>query len=74
MNFEPNVGDMDRMARFVLAAVLIVVGFLFLAAPLSYVAYVIAIILIATGATRRCGLYTVAGINTMEKKAAGSKK
>jgi len=72
--FEKNVGNTDRMLRYVLAVVCIFIGYFLLAAPLSYVAYFLALVLLITGTTRSCGAYSVLGINTMEKNAAAEKK
>ncbi|MCI0503357.1 DUF2892 domain-containing protein [Candidatus Micrarchaeota archaeon] len=66
---EKNVGKTDRIVRVVLGVVVAALGFTYLAAPLSYVAYLIALILLFTGAYGTCGLYTLVGINTSEKPA-----
>lgn len=68
MKFDRNVGDVDRMIRFGAAAVLIVAGYLLLASPLNYAAYVVALIMIGTGATKRCALYSLVGVSTMKKE------
>ncbi len=65
--FEKNVGNTDRLLRFVLAVVLAAAGYFMLSEPLNYAAYAVALILLFTGTTRSCGAYTVLGINTMEK-------
>jgi hypothetical protein len=66
---EKNVGNTDRVIRFVLAVVFLASGLFMLAAPLSYVAYLLAAIMLFTGAMRTCGAYSVLGISTVEKQA-----
>jgi uncharacterized protein (DUF486 family) len=67
--FEKNVGNLDRMIRVVAGLVFAGVGFLYLAEPLNYIAYFVALIMFVTAATKSCALYSVAGLSTMEKKA-----
>lgn len=65
-----NVGDTDRLARIVLGAILGTVSLAILggaveAAPvISAVLGVLALILLVTGATSTCGLYSALGIST----------
>jgi len=70
LNMAKNVGDTDRLARIVLGAVLGTVSLAILggaieAAPvISAVLGVLALILLVTGATSTCGLYSALGIST----------
>lgn len=66
--FEKNIGNTDRMVRFALALVFVGAGVFLLQEPLNYIAYLLALVMIFTGATRSCGAYTLIGINTLEKK------
>lgn len=64
-----NVGTTDRALRLGVGALLILVALfsgwgLFAAAVVKYGAVVIGLILMATGAFRFCGLYTLLGVNT----------
>ncbi|GEM_PF-701178 len=66
MKLGKTVGNTDRMIRYVVAAVLAVAGFL-LTFPMNIVAYLVALILLVTGYTKTCALYSILGINTLEK-------
>ena len=78
---EPNVGGYDRTARLVIGTVLLVAGvagyagFVWVAyGPLpqaltSAALGVIGIVLLVTGATQRCVLNKILGVNTCERKA-----
>lgn len=64
-----NVGTTDRALRLGVGALLILVALfsgwgLFAAAVVKYGVVVIGLILMATGAFRFCGLYTLLGVNT----------
>lgn len=66
-----NVGSADRMIRFVLGAILIVVPFLPFAAGLfadwgawKYAVTVVGLVMVATAAMRFCPAYTLLGIRT----------
>jgi len=65
-----NVGSTDRIARIVAGAVLgavslgILAGGTSLPTLLSPVLGVVALVLLATAATRTCGLYAVLGLDT----------
>ncbi len=63
---KKNVGKVDQMIRYVLAAVLLVVGILLFNSLtwLAIVLFVLAAISVVTGAIGFCGLYTLLGINT----------
>lgn len=65
---EKNVGKTDRIARVVLGAALIIVGYLALAEPFSYIAMLVGLVLIGTGVFQTCALYSILGINTCKAK------
>ncbi len=71
MKFGITVGNTDRMIRYVAAVILFVAGIFFLGSPLDLVAYLVALILVVTGYTKTCALYSILGINTLEKKKQG---
>ena len=62
---KPNVGGIDRIGRFVIGVVLLIVG---LAAPVSamwqIVALVVAAIALITAVVQFCPLNALLGINT----------
>ncbi|MBC5793338.1 MAG: DUF2892 domain-containing protein [Nanohaloarchaea archaeon] len=74
---EENVGDTDSLVRIVVGAVagLLSLGILADVLPASMnlpeiaspILGIIAIALLATGFTSKCGLYSALGINTSEK-------
>jgi hypothetical protein len=67
---EKNVGMIDRVVRIVLGIVLIAVFVLnMVAAPWSYLVALIGLIGLVTGAVGTCPLYSLLGMNTLEKKA-----
>lgn len=72
MKLQKNVGSTDKLIRYVLSAVLVVVGFLLLNQVLwlSIALFVFALALTLTALFSFCGLYTLFGINTckLEKK------
>lgn len=65
-----NEGTADRAVRVVLGAALLWLGYLsgLLSSPWSTVAVVAGVVLIITGITGFCGLYSVLGINTCPVK------
>ncbi len=67
----PNVGSLDRAARFVLGAILLVAPFLpplagFFAAwgLWKFTLVAVGIVMLATAALRFCPLYTLLGVRT----------
>lgn len=64
-----NLGTTDRAVRtFVVAPVLVVVGVLVgPAAALSWVAYALAGVMVATSAVRWCPLYSLFGVSTCRR-------
>lgn len=69
MEFKKNIGAADRAVRAVVGLVL---AWLFatnsISAPLSYIALIVAIAMLATSAMGSCYLYTLLKINTAGKK------
>lgn len=66
--FEKNVGGIDRIVRLALGLALLGAGYIFVAAPLSYVVMLLGLVLLLTGIMRTCLLYNLVGVNTAEKK------
>lgn len=60
---KENVGMIDRMVRFILAIIFIILGFMY-----SAWWFVPAAIALITGLLGWCGLYAVLGINTCNTK------
>ena len=67
--FEKNVGNSDRIVRFIFAVAFAVVGFYGMSPPWSFLAYAFAVILLFTGAAGTCAAYSLIGINTAKKQA-----
>ncbi len=67
---ETSEGTVDRVVRIVFGLVLIYVGFaqIVTAGILTYVIATVGLIMLVTGATGHCQLYTLAGINTCKIK------
>lgn len=67
---ETNEGTVDRVIRVVLGSILIYTGAIQmdLSGVLAYIVVLVGLILLITGTTGFCGLYTVIGINTLKKK------
>ncbi|WP_254767296.1 YgaP-like transmembrane domain [Salinilacihabitans rarus] len=70
---ETNVGEFDRLARFAIGTLLLLVGVAALADALAVgtavgaVALVVGVVLVATGATRSCLLYQIVGVDTCSR-------
>ncbi len=64
-----NVGGVDRMGRFIVGAVLLIIGFL---APLTtgwqIVVFVVAAIALITAIVRYCPANAILGINTCRRE------
>ena len=67
---KKNEGTADRVIRVILGFILIYIGAIQmgLSGVLAYIVVLVGIILLITGTTGFCGLYTVIGINTLKKK------
>jgi hypothetical protein len=62
---KANIGNAERMIRFILGAILLAVGFYLPLHPYVMIAVVAAgVIAIITAAVRFCPLWAVFGINT----------
>lgn len=72
MKIKQNVGSTDKLIRYALAALLVLVGVLLwnTAMAVSIAMFVFALVLTLTALFSFCGLYTLFGINTckLEKK------
>ena len=69
MTGEKNIGMVDKNTRMVLGSVLIIGSILGLInPPWRYLLLLIGIILLVTGITGTCPLYSILGINTLEKR------
>ncbi len=66
---ERNVGMTDRLVRVVLGIILLGLFVLnYIPSPWSYLTAFIGLVLLITGAVGTCGLYSILGISTIEKK------
>ncbi|NOR60526.1 MAG: DUF2892 domain-containing protein [Methanosarcinales archaeon] len=67
---KKNEGTADRVIRVILGFILIYIGAIQmgLSGVLAYIVVLVGLILLITGTTGFCGLYTVIGINTLKKK------
>jgi len=65
---KPNEGKTDRTIRVILGVILLGLALLSLTGVAQIVAIVAGVIALVTGAIGFCGLYTVLGISTLEKK------
>ena len=67
---KKNEGTADRVIRVILGFILIYIGAIQmgLSGVLAYIVVLVGLILLITGTTGLCGLYTVIGINTLKKK------
>ncbi|MFA6801181.1 MAG: DUF2892 domain-containing protein [Acholeplasmataceae bacterium] len=65
---KKNVGRVDKMVRYGLAIVFLVVGAILYdnLMVLSIILFVLALIMVVTSAMSFCGLYRLFGINTCE--------
>lgn len=70
-----NVCGIDRAARVVVGLLIIAFGIfkLFGGGPWGYIIIVVGIIMFATGAVGRCGLYVPFGISTCPKDKTGDR-
>ena len=64
-----NVGSIDKIVRFIVAAVAIWAAYTGqVSSPWDYVLYVVAIIMVLTALTSTCPLWLVTGIKTLKSK------
>ncbi|NYZ73850.1 DUF2892 domain-containing protein [Candidatus Micrarchaeota archaeon] len=71
---EKNVGMIDRSVRLGAGIALIVGGLVYFAGLVSYVVALVGLILLVTGITSSCGIYSLLGISTAGKTAASAPK
>ncbi len=64
-----NEGTWDRIIRVILGLILFYVGYAMVSAPWNYVAYVLGLILVVTGAIGYCLLYSLFKIDTSGSKS-----
>jgi hypothetical protein len=65
VSMESNVGKIDRIFRLIFGVAFVLVGLIYLAAPISYVVVVVGLILLVTGLVGYCSVYSILGINTV---------
>jgi len=64
-----NIGNIDKLVRFIIAAVAIWAAFTQqVASPWDYVLYAVAAIMILTALVGTCPIWLVAGIKTLKSK------
>lgn len=57
---KQNVGDMDRIIRFALGALLIAIGYF----QMMWWLVIVGVVVVLTGVFRRCGAYALFGVST----------
>lgn len=62
-----NVGSVDRALRVVVGIALVLAGWLGSGGALGIILIVVGLVLIVTGLMSRCPIYSVAGLDTVEK-------
>lgn len=66
---KKNVGSIDKIVRFVIAAVAIWAAYTGqVASPWNYVLYAVAVIMVATALISTCPIWLITGINTLKLK------
>lgn len=64
---KPNIGQTDRIIRFVVGIVLLLIGLFVVTGALQVILILLGAILLATAAIRVCPLYMPFKINTLKK-------
>ena len=64
---KENVGTVDRSLRVVFGIALFFVGWLSSGGALDIVLMVVGVVLVVTGLVSSCPIYSVLGLNTVEK-------
>ena len=59
MQLKKNVGTLDQIIRYGLAAIFLVLGF-----TVSYFFLIVTVVMVLTAIFKFCGLYRIFGINT----------
>ncbi len=62
-----NEGLIDRLSRFLLAEILAILAWFWLAGTIQIIAYILAAIMLVTAVLGFCGLYQILGINTNKR-------
>lgn len=66
---KKNVGNIDKIVRFIVAAVAIWAAYTHqVASPWDYVLYIVALIMIVTALMSTCPIWIVFGINSLKSK------
>jgi len=68
MMFKMNEGAVDRLIRVLAGIVLLYTGYFYFAGAVRVVFYVLAFLIVATGAVGYCGLYQLMGWSTIKAK------
>lgn len=69
---KKNVGNIDKIVRFIVAAVAIWAAYTGqVSSPWDYVLYAVAIIMVLTALMGTCPIWIVFGINTIKSKLKG---
>jgi hypothetical protein len=64
-----NVGSKDAMIRYILAAILVVLGiYMGATSGLSILLYIVAFVLVVTAYVKVCPIWKILKINTLDKK------
>lgn len=61
---KKNVGNVDRVVRFIIGVILLLVGLLDMKGVAQIIFIVLAIAMFATSAFRLCSVYKIFGIST----------
>ncbi len=64
-----NEGSLDRLLRVLLSVIIVSGAYYWLSGTLQIVLYVLGVILLGTAFTGYCALYTLAGIDTLQKRS-----
>ena len=69
---KKNVGNIDKIVRFIVAAVAIWAAYTHqVASPWDYVLYVVAAIMVITAVASTCPLWIIFGVDTLKAKLKG---
>lgn len=66
---KKNVGSVDKVVRYIIAAVAIWAAYTHqVASPWNYVLYVVAVIMVLTALVGTCPIWLATGMNTLKSK------
>ena len=69
---KKNIGSIDKVVRFIIAAVAIWAAYTHqVASPWDYVLYAVAAIMVITALMSTCPIWIIFGINTLKTKLKG---